>query len=131
LHYNVGEDNSAWRGDEATYRSRHGRVYAKHGKASDYQCVDCTKSAQHWSQVHGTTGLNPDEYEPRCVSCHSNYDGNNVGQNHPRAKLDEEDVLEIRQLIVDGRKLVDIAFIYDIDEATVSNIKHRRIWKHI
>lgn len=80
-----GEDNHRWVGDEASYSTLHLRVRKHLGKASRHNCVDCNKSAAHWSynnsgvrEIVSDNGrrysLDIDQYEPRCVSCHSLFD---------------------------------------------------------
>jgi hypothetical protein len=52
----------------------HERPFKAYGKASLYLCVDCDKRAQDWSRIHGTTGEDADDYDPRCKKCHHSYD---------------------------------------------------------
>jgi hypothetical protein len=57
---------------------------------------------------------------------------NNTGEGNPRAKLNEQKVLEILKLLKDPNNLTnDIADKYNISYATVIAIKNRRLWKHI
>ncbi len=56
---------------------RHRRVYAARGRASKYMCINfetCKSPARDWSQRHGTSGESIDDYDPRCVRCHKEYD---------------------------------------------------------
>ena len=53
------------------------------------------------------------------------------GAKNPRAILDENKVLSIRQLISDGHKPIEIAASYGISYGTVMAIKFNKIWKHI
>lgn len=59
------------------------------------------------------------------------------GQSNPKAKLSDADVIEIRRLHLAIRmgdikmKVGDIAKSYGLNIATVSNIAHRKSWKHI
>lgn len=46
-------------------------------------------------------------------------------------KLNTEDVINIRKLIKDGMKLIEIAKMYNVRKDHVSHIKTRQIWKHI
>lgn len=95
-----GPDHPQWRGDDASYQSVHRRVYRARGPASALACIDCGKSAQHWSRTHGTTGLQPDHYEPRCIRCHRDYDLELLarGERHGCSKLTAAQVTEIRAL---------------------------------
>lgn len=76
------------------YRSAHARVMYRRGKASQYLCVDCGEQACEWSYRGGSKderseyknantpwregelaySSNPDDYDPRCKSCHNIYD---------------------------------------------------------
>lgn len=40
-----GELNHRWTGDEATKDALHQRLYAYHGRAKEYKCVDCDEQA--------------------------------------------------------------------------------------
>lgn len=53
------------------------------------------------------------------------------GSKHHLAKLTEEKVLRIRQLLKDGHSGVEIARQFDVSIASISNIKLRKIWTHI
>lgn len=70
----AGENHHAWVGDAVGYLGRHDRIYHRRGKASEYDCVDCGKQAEDWSQKKGTSGTNTEDYDPRCTRCHMRYD---------------------------------------------------------
>lgn len=67
------------------YRAAHVRL----GKAREHTCVDCEGPASEWSLNHDADALvsndkytmgkeyslNPEDYSPRCRSCHRKYDG--------------------------------------------------------
>lgn len=76
------------RGEHASYNAVHMRLRADRGRASDHRCVDCGRVAAHWSFSNDASAderrdpetdlaysLNPDDYSPRCVSCHAKHDG--------------------------------------------------------
>lgn len=64
-----------WRwGKEPTKSALHKRLYRKHGKASQYQCNDCDRSACDWSNETGNYTDNLADYVPRCRKCHVAYD---------------------------------------------------------
>jgi hypothetical protein len=80
-----GELSPFWKLSDVSYETMHGRVRARRGTASMYECVDCGGHAKHWSY----DGLDDNElvgnfdlrysmdvthYQPRCVPCHSAYD---------------------------------------------------------
>lgn len=53
------------------------------------------------------------------------------GSKHHLAKLTEERVLQIRQLLKDGQSGVMVAKQFCISTTSVSDIKLRKIWTHI
>lgn len=57
------------------YVNRHNAVRRARGRAAEHDCVDCDQPAAEWSQVHDTDGTHVEDYEPRCIPCHSRYDG--------------------------------------------------------
>lgn len=56
---------------------------------------------------------------------------NQFGENGPRSKLKEEDVLEIRRRIFLGESQLKIATDYSVSPSTVCDIKHRRTWSSL
>lgn len=77
-----------------SYRSAHARIQSRRGEASQHPCVDCSQPAREWSYKGGSSGeqseylnantpwregdiaysSNPDDYDPRCKSCHNRHD---------------------------------------------------------
>ena len=55
----------------------------------------------------------------------------NVGSNNPMAKLNENQVNDIINLINLGFSQVVIAKKYDVDYRTISSIVCGRNWKHV
>lgn len=81
------EKNPNWSGDNATYTAVHLRLASQRGPASKHPCTDCGAPASHWS-FNGKVTANSrregqldysvdlDDYDPRCVRCHSAFDQN-------------------------------------------------------
>lgn len=57
------------------YGARHYRVRAARGDPEDYECARCGGPALVWATLHGTGGMNPEDYEPMCQPCNLAYDG--------------------------------------------------------
>lgn len=55
----------------------------------------------------------------------------NKGGEHGRAKLIEEDVIEIRHRLQSGELAIFLAKEYNVSNQTISCIKLRQTWKHI
>lgn len=53
------------------------------------------------------------------------------GEKHPKAKLTEKDVLQIRKYFDDGLNKKDIASKYNITQQAVNRIVKRIAWSHI
>lgn len=51
-----------------------------------------------------------------------------LGENHPRAKLTEDDVREIRRLVSTGWSDAGVARRFNVDKALVRRIRLRRAW---
>lgn len=56
---------------------------------------------------------------------------NHKGENHPRAKLTEIDVLDIRSLYQEGICMADISRKYKVTSSAIDYICKRKNWKHI
>ena len=57
--------------------------------------------------------------------------GKFIGENACHVKLSEEDVIKIKELLLKGIKQREIAEKFGVKQATISSIKHNRIWSHI
>ena len=87
------ERNPNWSGDQASSSAVHLRLKSNRGPASQHQCVDCGGQARHWSYSgrvsestrYGQPGstrhdssltysVDMNDYDPRCVRCHSAHD---------------------------------------------------------
>lgn len=54
-----------------------------------------------------------------------------VGEKAASSKLTEYEVIKIRERLSNGEKGSHLAKEYNVDPTTISDIKHRNIWKHI
>lgn len=60
-----------------------------------------------------------------------NRNPNNIGSNHPNAKLTEADIPIIRKRIAANESMYKIAADYNVKEPTICGIKTKKYWKHI
>lgn len=70
-----GAKNSSWKGDRASYKAMHQRLYATRGRP--FPCSVCgttTARAYDWANLTGHYA-NPMDYAPMCRSCHWRHDG--------------------------------------------------------
>lgn len=88
-HHGKG-DHTGPREAPKTYTAIHHTLKRYHGKATNYQCADCPKSAQEWSYVGNSpfeqVGIDSSQrsylawspymrdYTPRCIPCHRKHD---------------------------------------------------------
>lgn len=54
-----------------------------------------------------------------------------VGESHPNSKLTEADIRSIREALGRGESGYSLAKLYNVDPMTISDIKHRKWWKHV
>jgi hypothetical protein len=80
----------------------------------------------------------PYEYQPGCRPTgqrngrHTKPERTARGINHYCAKLTEQDVRDIRQMIANGQMTINaIAFTKHTSAGAVSDIKHGRTWRHV
>lgn len=53
------------------------------------------------------------------------------GEGTSTSKFSNEDVLKIKELILSGIKLSEIASLFNVSEATISDIKNLKTWTHV
>jgi len=54
-----------------------------------------------------------------------------VGERNKKARLNAEQVIEIRRLAAAGVRQTEIAKTYDMDGASINHIVRRRNWRHV
>lgn len=59
------------------------------------------------------------------------YAGRIIGEKNPKAKLNEEQVLEIKKLIEEGCVTSEICKRFGVGNTAINNIKRKITWKHI
>ena len=53
------------------------------------------------------------------------------GSKHHNAKISEADVITIRSLWANGKQQKELGAMFGISQPTISEIVHRKMWKHI
>lgn len=53
------------------------------------------------------------------------------GMRHPKALINDSDVVEIRKMLAAGDRIIDIAAKFDVTRYVVNDIKRGKSWKHI
>ena len=54
-----------------------------------------------------------------------------IGNNHPQARLTEDDVRSIRREAADGRTVTSLMNEYQVTRCHIHGIIKRKVWKHI
>lgn len=86
--YTTGSPDGRPRTVTPTYLAAHKVVTRARGQATWQKCVDCGRTALDWSLRYEADAdyderkgmyysMDPGDYEPRCRSCHVDYDRNN------------------------------------------------------
>lgn len=57
--------------------------------------------------------------------------GKQAGEKHPRSKLTEKDVLEIRAAVQNGVSRIDLAKLYNVGKTAIDKIIKKHTWRHI
>lgn len=130
-------------------KSRHGnlhkRLKEKFGHASKCESENCTHDNPkrfEWALRKGCEySSDAKDYIQLCCSCHRKYDFNEgirqklkakkYGDKHNAAKLTNEQVLEIKDLILSGQRVDLIAEKYGMHPTTISNIKTGKRWNYL
>ena len=68
-----GENNSSWKGEDASYSALHFRVEAARGKPSECSLCDAVSGRFEWANLTGEY-TNVNDYARMCVVCHRRYD---------------------------------------------------------
>jgi len=67
--------------ENPTYNAVHQWLSKYKGKSKDSKCIDCGRTAQNWSNKDHKYKRNLEDYEPRCIKCHRQYDVKKFGFN--------------------------------------------------
>lgn len=131
-HFLPGSDHPLWAGNRPSRQARHSRVERLRGRAKTHPCTYCSNRAHDWAQIHGTTGLDINDYMALCKKCHINYD--NLGFRngaHWLAKLTKDDIPIIRQRLANGERQRVIAADYGVHQVTISRVKLGKDWSWV
>lgn len=106
------------------WASRNGSIPAKltinhrNGKKADNRPENLELATYSEQRRHALEVLNVHRHRP-------------TGSRHPKTKLLESDVIEMRRLRLDGMMVKEIAARYSMKPKAVSAICNRRTWQHI
>jgi hypothetical protein len=120
----------ARRASDPSYAGWHRRVSKARGPASGYACADCGGPAQDWSTVNSRSDDVQARFQPRCRKCHRSYDGA-AGEGHPRAKLTDDKVRQLRARRADGVTYRQLAAEFGISDVSAWAAVNGRTWAHV
>lgn len=80
--------------------------------------------------------INPDHLflgtaKDNIIDCFNKKRKSHKGEKHPNSKISENDVIKIFELRKIGWTHQKLADMFKITQGTISNILHRRLWKHV
>lgn len=89
----IGVENKFWRGDAASYPSKHKRIYRLLGKA--IRCEVCgidkvpngKKRYFTWSNIDHKYSYKKEDYKQMCLKCHWEYDKKNNNRKIPKRDI--------------------------------------------
>ena len=69
--------------------------------------------------------------EDNTYKSHKDWKNPCCGSNHPKSKLNDEKVIEIKKLLKEGYSLNGIADLFGVSKKLIINIKKGKTWRHI
>lgn len=118
----TGDKNYKWKGDKVGYFALHEWVKRTLGKP--LFCDKCgTSNNVQWANKSHEYKRSETDWIPLCISHHKLYDGT--------TKLQEKDVIEIRNNYSSGSKQLEISKKYNVSRSLISSIVRRKIWLHV
>ena len=93
--------------------------------------MDCSNPAAEWSQRHGTTGQDPQDYDPRCHKCHHAYDADTAarGERINTAILTGPRVRGIKASV--GASVRELAELHGVSRDAIRKVLNGKTWRHI
>jgi hypothetical protein len=136
----AGENNFQWKGDEVGYISLHNWI--RRHKPKLELCEDCKEEESYdLANISGEYKRDINDYKWVCRRCHMKEDGrinnlkkggtHNFGSKNGQAKLNEEQVREIKLLLLKKILHKNIAKKFNVGRMAVTQINIGRTWSHI
>lgn len=92
----------------------------------------CDKPASDWALRENGDMNNVNDFDAMCRSCHMVYDKTKQGIKNQFAKINDNDVREIRAMYRTGKWLQrEIGDIFGIKQSEVSTIINHKTWRHV
>lgn len=119
------------------YSSGHKKISQLKGQPK--KCEKCGTEdinlRYEWANLTGNYN-DIDDYRRMCQPCHIKFDNSATrGENHPKHKLTEEDVREIRQRYIKGshgpNSTPSLAKEFGVHQRKIWEIVNMKAWKHV
>jgi len=134
------ENNPMWRGDDVSYISLHNWI--RRHKSKPELCEDCKEEEPYdLANISGEYKRDINDYKWVCRRCHMKGDGRmnnlkkggtyNFGSKNGQAKLNEEQVREIKLLLLKKIFHKEIAKKFNVEKNTIGNINVGKTWSHV
>ena len=118
--------------DSPEYRRVHRLWNKKYGHPTNYLCEYCDRQARVKGWIHGKDPKLVESYVPMCRMCHNTYDEISRGECNYHAKLNEDDVVEIRCKYATGKYTqANLAYVYGVTRSTITRIINKTRWPHV
>jgi len=146
-----GANNPNWRGGTSYASKTYREFLTKILERDDYRCTSCeSKGGWRGLGVHHHVSvkiapermMDPENCTTLCRECHAREHvkrGDTFtpekcvrGERHPRSKLTEANVREIRERYASGESLQrELAKEFGVDHCTITQLINKKTWKHV
>ncbi len=132
-----GANHSGWKGEDATYDTKHDWMERHYGKIQKCEAIDCDKSSKKfdWANISGKYKRERTDWKRLCRKCHKKMDylSNSRGERNGNAKFNTFQIKRIKLMkeITPFMKYTSIATIFNVHPSTIRSIFTGRTWKHI
>jgi hypothetical protein len=126
---------------KSKYKKSHQLVYETfyNDKLKSNECVhhkDENKENNYYENLEKITKYNHNSFHKKNITNETRNKLREsrkqyVGENHPRHKLTEQQVIQINMLFKLNFKNCEIYKLYDIDKTIISKIRMKKIWSYV
>ncbi len=133
-----GSANGMWL-EKPTYAAVHAWIRKEFGSADHCENSKCEgkETEYEWSNKSGKYLRDRKDWQQLCVPCHRKFDNhiffhlNHKGSKNPSAKLTEQDIVTIRELVLHGTSKKEVRQRFGISPVTCWRILTGNTWKHL
>lgn len=128
-----GDQSKHWKGESATYSTKHKWIVEQWGSASHCENPLCKKISNKfdWANISGKYFRVRSDWKQLCRSCHILSEKRAVGEKNNMAKLNNHKVRRIKLALTLGTKRSTLAKIFKVSSSAIDMIVWEKHWKHI